>query len=189
MCRAAAAFEPANERASRIHAVADRQFDCECYNLSRHSPGPVDDAEVLNFLITDPQSLDPRSRNLLPVIARQVYEKGMSVLRDRAADIEFELTYFELKRSSDAKGKERFLHGVCAFRAREIRYDGNSRFAGIYDTGLRDRPHHADIMAPPPENRIEKERSLKKIIDKIGPGFIDVNGFRNGAFRRFGRSS
>jgi hypothetical protein len=189
MCRAAAVFEPAKERARKIHAVVDRQFACECYNLSRHSPGPVDDAEVLNFLITDPQSLDPRSRNLSPVIARQVYEKGMSVLRDRAANTEFELTYVELKRSSDAKGKERFFHGVCAFRARELRYDGGSRFAGVYDTGLPDRPHHADIMVPPPGNRIEQERCMKKIIDKIGPSFIDVNGFRDGTFRRFGKPS
>jgi hypothetical protein len=43
------------------------------------------------------------------------------VLRDAATDEEFEITYTQLKRSSDAKGADRYFHGVCSFLARSMR--------------------------------------------------------------------
>jgi hypothetical protein len=180
--------EPADQRATRIHQALHLQFGCERYRLSKYSPGPVADTEILNLIITDPQSLDLRSGKLNPVLAKQVHKNGLSVLRDAAGNVEFERTYAELKRSSDAKGKERFFHGVCAFETRRLRYqDDGARISGIYDTGLSDRPHHADIMAPPAGTRREEEQRLKKIIDKIGPRFVGVAAFRNGAFLRFSR--
>ena len=42
---------------------------------------------------------------LLPVSVKQLDEGGVSVLRDAATDEEFEITYTQLKRSSDAKGQ------------------------------------------------------------------------------------
>jgi hypothetical protein len=54
---------------------------------------------------------------LLPVSVKQLDEGGVSVLRDAATDEEFEITYTQLKRSSDAKGADRYFYGVCSFLA------------------------------------------------------------------------
>jgi hypothetical protein len=139
------------------------------------------------LLITDPQSLDPRSGNLAPALALQVHKKGMSVLRECAANTEFERTFSLLRQASDAKGKERFFHGVCEFTAGKLRYHDGIRFLGVYDTGLSDRPHHADVMGPPIMDRKEQERCRKVIIDKIGSSFVGVAKFRDGAFLKHGR--
>ena len=39
------------------------------------------------------------------------------MLRDAATDEEFEITHTQLKRSSDAKGADRYFYGVCSFLA------------------------------------------------------------------------
>jgi hypothetical protein len=148
----------------------------------------VDDNEYLNLIITDPQSLDPRSGNILPVVVNQVDKNGVSVLRDAAADDEFEITFEELKRRSDEQGKERFFHGVCRFLAGNIRREGATQQLGVYDTSLHRRRHHADILAPPLQNRREVEARKKRILDKINPSYIPVADFRSGAFEKFGRA-
>jgi hypothetical protein len=93
-----------------------------------------------------------------------------------------------MKRASDARGSPRYFHGVCSFAAKVVRYDGNKRLLGVYDTALLTRRHHADLFAPPfGLSRREKERRTELIIRTIGPKFISVAVFRNGAFQRFAR--
>jgi hypothetical protein len=117
----------------------------------------------------------------------QVDRGGLSVLRDGASDEEFEITYGEMKRGSDAKGKERYFHGVCSFHADRVRYHRNSRFLGIFDTAIERRPHHADIGGPP-MGRKDQERRWKTVIDIIGPSLVPVDAFRGGTFVKHSRA-
>ena len=172
-----------------LHTAVERPFGCEKYKLSKISPGPVRDAELLNLIITDPQAVDQRTGKLLPVLVKPVDVGELSVLRDSADNREFELTFLEMKTRSDSKGKEQFFHGVCVFSAKSIRYDNDSRFLGVYDTALPDRRHHADVAAPPVDGRKDKEKRLKRIIDKIGPGLVRVTEFRDGLFSKHSRDS
>ncbi len=188
-CRAAATHQPVRERAARIHTACHGQFACERFSLGPRCPGPVADVEYLNLIITDPQAVDPRSGKLLPVLVTQVDGNGVSVLRDGATDEEFHVTYAEMKRGSDAKGRERFLYGVCRFLAGEIRHENNQRFLGVYATALAQRRHHADVLAPPVATRREQEARKKRIIDKIGPRIIDGAEFRGGALSRYSRAA
>lgn len=94
-----------------------------------------------------------------------------------------------MKKRSDARGLERFFHGVCSFPASVIRYDNNARLLGVYDTALLSRRHHADLFAPPLGlSRRDKERRTELIIRKVGPNFVSVGTFRGGAFLKFARS-
>ena len=186
-CRTAAYFEPASERAVRIHRACNESFGCERFKLGPGSPGPVTDIEYLNLIITDPQTIDPRSGKLLPVLVTQVDEAGLSVLRDAATDGEFDSTFVEMKRGSDARGKPRFFHGVCRFLSANIRLENGARHVGVYDTALPGRRHHADILAPPLATRRDREARKKRIIDKIGPSLISVADFRDGVFVKYAR--
>jgi hypothetical protein len=73
---------------------------------------------------------------LLPVSVKQLDEGGVSVLRDAATDEEFEITYTQLKRSSDAKGADRYFYGVCRLLARSICEDNGVQQIGVHDTAL-----------------------------------------------------
>jgi hypothetical protein len=117
---------------------------------------------------------------------------GLSVLRDNAANEEFERTVTELKARAEARGKERFFHGICSFTARSIRYSGNDRFLCVYDTALPNKPNHADIFGPDLKaiagvtmSKGEQERQnrarIKQFIDLIGNCFIPAANFRDGA--------
>jgi hypothetical protein len=181
-CRAAAHWEPSSERALKAHSACSEAFACERFKLGRNSPGPVADAEYVHLLITDPQALDPRSGKILPVILKQIDAKGVSVLRERASNQEFRLTFVEMRRGSDAKGQPRYFHGVCRFLTGSIRARGGTDRIGIYDTALPGRRHHADVLAPPLGTRRDREARTKRLIDLIGPSFIGVAKFRDGAF-------
>jgi hypothetical protein len=187
-CRAAAVYEPAKERAARIHQACAEPFACERFKLVSRSPGPVADNEYLNLIVSDPHHLDRRSGMLLPVSINQVDGAGVSVLRDSATNEEFDATFVLLKRSSDAKGRERYFHGVCKFLAGAVRWDNGVRHVGVYDTALSDRIHHADMLAPP-TSRKEQEARKKRLIYKIGPSLIGVIEFRRGAFMKYARDN
>lgn len=131
--------------------------------------------------------LDHRSGKVLPVIIKPLDSSGVSVLRDAATNDQFEVTWALLKQRSDAMGKPRYFHGVLRFLASSVRYDDNkTQQLGVYDTAAPNRPHHADLLAPPLSRR-EMEARKKKVLDAIGDDFIGVSSFRAGAFAKYGR--
>jgi hypothetical protein len=172
-----------------VHDAGEGAFGCERFKLGRESPGPVRDWEYLNLIISDPQVLDPRSGKVLPIVVNQVDKNGVSVLRDAAANSEFEITFTQLRQRSDAKGDLRYFHGVYKFLVGDVRHDGDERWLGVYDTSIPQRRHHADILAPPPQSRREAEARKKRILDTIGASVVPVADFRNGAFAVYGRDA
>jgi hypothetical protein len=191
-CRAAAAHEIDGEIAAKLHAAGVVICGCEKFRLSDHSPGPVDDSELLDLVISDPQSIQG-GRLPHPSVLVQIDKGGLSVLRDAASDQEFEITIQELRARAEANGKERFFHGICSIQTAAIRTDGKSRFLCVYDTALATKPNHADIFGPDHKamavsdiSRSELERRnrarIKQFIDKIGNCFVPASAFRGGAF-------
>lgn len=176
---------------------------CEKYQASDHSPGAVGDEEMLIILINDPSDLLAEGY-LGPQIAMQIDRSGKSSLREKADNKEIEITYELIKANSQEGTPERFLHGFCVIPAGALRTGGNSetrindRFMCIYDTGYKDRPHHADILAPDARRLLGSNASktqikkfqrarIHQLIEEIGSAFIPVDQFRNGVFNKYAR--
>jgi hypothetical protein len=137
-------------------------------------------------LVTEPRVFDPRSGKLLPDAVAQVHRAGLSVLRDCAADQEFNETFLIMKVASDAKGNERFWHSVSTVLTKNIRYNGAERALAVFDTAYASRPAHADIMAPP-GNKLERARQTRILLDKLSAGLTSVANFRQGTFSSHAR--
>ena len=181
-CRRAAAREDRG-RVAAVFACSVDTFACEQCCATWYSPGRVEDHEVLHFLVTDPQTIDTRSGKLLPRAVNQVHERGLSVLRDCASNEEFEITFAMLRRASDSKGQQRYWHSVSIIPAMAVRYNGDGRAFAVLDTGYRDRPAHADIMAPGGTRR-EREKQIKALLGTLDANLIGVANFRMGVFTR-----
>lgn len=184
-CREALSSE--SGRVNRINECSEQICGCEAYSVSDHSPGCVDDDETLHYLVPTPEG---RTENgfLSPTFLISVDTDGLSVLRHRAQDNEFEVTVAELRpRWQD---KSRSLEGIMSFKASAVRYLDGHRLCCVYDTGMPEKPNHADLMAPsleklfPGSSKTEiKKRQrarIKQIIDQIGNNFTQAAAFRDG---------
>lgn len=195
-CREACSHPTKKERAARAHAASPEVCGCETFSLSDYSPGRVSDDEQLHFVVGDPKSL--LNGSLSPNVLIQIDTGGLSILREAASDEEFWLTISQLKARAEAQGAEWYFYGVCTFSAASVRYDEARRFLCVYDTGLPDKPHHADLMGPdlralsnPVISKSEQDRQnrarVKRARDKIDSIFTGASRFRNGKFSQFSR--
>ncbi|WP_146073990.1 hypothetical protein [Methylobacterium sp. 190mf] len=186
-CRRAFASD-ADTRVAEVNSAAGTPGGCELFRASLLSPGRVSDEENLHYLVTEPQdqAFDPRSGKLLPGVLSQIDKKGISVLRQRASDDEFEITFSILKRNSLAKGKERFWHSVATAPAGQIRKKDGQPIAAVYDTSVKKRRNHADIMGIA-SDRLHKERRKKALLDLMNSDIVSTDRFRNGVFAQHAR--
>ncbi|RWP38542.1 MAG: hypothetical protein EOR04_26040 [Mesorhizobium sp.] len=170
-----------------LDAVQNGGFDCEWCPASKE-PGVVSDAETLHFLLFDPQQVF-EDGTLRPSAMNQVDLAGISTLREAAGDDEFVLTVRQMTENSEA---ERRLHGVAQFIAATVRYHDGQRLVGVYDTPLKGKPHHADLIAPiiarnveigPPVSKGRRETLRKKRLrclnEKLGMVVL-ASEFRSG---------
>jgi hypothetical protein len=127
LCRAAISHPVDAEIAAKLHAACTDICGCERYRLSSHSTGQVENAELLNLIVSDPQGIKD-GKTPHPGMFVQIDRAGLSVLREGATNEEFELTIRELKDRAAQSGAERYFHGVCTLKAGEIRADGESKF-------------------------------------------------------------
>ena len=191
-CQEAFRHEPYTERAAKVHAATNECCGCEKYKAWEHSPGRILDNEILHLLITDPTNL-LNGVELDPTLAMQIDRGGLSTLREGASNNEFLLTIQALRARSAEKGDQRFFHGVLTFEAGTVRKIDGGRFLCIYDTGMADKPHHADLMAPPVSGASKSERKraemarYKSLIEAIGPSFVPAARFRGGVFSGYTR--
>ena len=183
-CKQAAETDDDNDRAAAFTGACRSSFKCENCRVSRHSPGPVLDDEILLFIVTEPQIIISAGK-VHPQSLGLVYSKGVSTLRNRAEDNEILDTWNELISSK----KQRRFSGVFNFSARQVRRSHNPRLFGVFDTGELRRPNHADILAMVSSgtSRREKER-LKKaasdaLSDAVGTNYVSAADFRGGKFQ------
>lgn len=180
-CRIALASDPQHQRCEQVYAIESGSLACEQCGAS--DLGPVSDDEVLNFLVCDPPFEDG---TLTPGGLVQIDRSGLSVLRDAASDDEFRKTYRQL-----SEGKPRNLVAIARFTASTVRYDGDQRLVGVYDTPLDGKPNHCDILGPhipvvpdvTSKTKAEtlRKKRIKKLIEKIGPAaLVPTEDFRGG---------
>jgi hypothetical protein len=142
---------------------------CEAERVSRHSPGPVLDDEVLSRLIFSPIHYDAATHRIKEAAFEDGSNKGMSVYRHR------QTTLAELQQRGERKVEkdrltrpDRQLAGrieVQAGRARQIRSTPSGARYCIYDTAQPDDCAHADLCetyAPTKVERKQLRRELQK---------------------------
>ena len=183
------ALEVEEDRVNSINRALDQPCGCEGFSVSEHSPGPVRDDEVMHFLASLPNSR-LESGHINPQYLTQLDQDGLSVLRDGASDSEFKITLDQLM--VHWKEREKSLEGVISFSAAQIRAAKDPRLCCIYDTGEKERPHHAELMtsdtakcfpnvAANQMKKAKKER-LREIMELIGNAFTPAKDFRGGKF-------
>lgn len=177
-CREAFSSAKQNERASSVMEACGDSFACEQVTVSRHSPGPVLPDETLNLLISDPQGLLDKGK-LHPALFSQISKKGMSVLRGGASDDEFKNTFLILSEN----GNERYLHGIGVIKAECLRMNDGVQRLGVFDSGYKDRPHHADVVGSMDRKGLERIR--RDLVGQIT--VVPVSEFRSGMLMHFAR--
>ncbi|QEE40706.1 MULTISPECIES: hypothetical protein [unclassified Methylobacterium] len=118
----------------------------------------------------------------------QLDKKGLSVLRQNASDHEFEITFDLLKEASRKRDKDRFWHSVATMPAGDVREKDGEKIAAVYDTSVKDRRHHADIMGVSTDRK-QKERHKKAILDIMNLSISSTAEFRGGVFAHHARSA
>lgn len=175
------------DRVTSINRVHNIPCACEQYTLSPLSPGIVDDAETLHYLVPTPSGL-LENGCLNPTFVKKVEKNGLSVLRSHAADGEFEITVDQLRPRWQQAGRK--LHGIMTFSVAAVRYDDLERLCCVYDTAEENKPAHAELMAADISHRFAgmtksqvkqmREARIKRIVDSIGSTFEPISTFRSG---------
>ncbi|MFK5598241.1 hypothetical protein ACFZ8E_14785 [Methylobacterium sp. HMF5984] len=138
--------------------------------------------------MTEPQdqAFDLRSGKLLAGVLIQLEKKGLSALRQNAANQEFEITFKLLKDASIERGKERFWHSVATMPAGSVRAKDSEKISAVYDTSVENRRHQADIMGISTERK-QKERNKKALLDVMNLNITSTDEFRGGVFSHHAR--
>lgn len=187
LCRNAFAVKT-NKRVEDVNKVSPKICSCEIHRASLISPGIVDDAEKIHYIITEPlnEVFDIRSGRLLPGVLSQLDKKGISVLRETASNSEFERTFKIIKSNAKSRGAERFFHSVATAQVRDVRYDGEERLTGVYDTAIFGRRRHADVMGTGSKS-LQKERRKMALLKVLNANIEPTDTFRGGAFAKYNR--
>ena len=118
---------------------------CECCRVSKYSPGPIGDDEVLVRFVVHPNYV-AKDGTIKTSLFSHVEHNGCSVQRESWAS-HSELRRF-LDRLCPESDKKKSWHGVVSARASDIRQaidqTGLRKF-WMYDTGEPDNPAHAEM--------------------------------------------
>lgn len=147
-------FENDEMSYQKSHYLAENYqiaLNWEKESVSNHSPGQIAADELIARQVHSPIHIDNETNELTPAAYNDVFDKGLSTNRmsylknGTIHDLE------EAKAEADrCKGKnDRRYIGYVAAEVRDIRsitdLGTNERLFGVYDTGVKDSPHHADI--------------------------------------------
>ena len=116
--------------------------DCEKRSVSQHSPGVVENDEMLVRTIFKERMLDPEGR-LKPVYFRRDLERrGFSV--DRISHIEAKELKSSKRTDPRYEGHLKFISAVSE-NLRNLMDENGTRLYCIYDTATAENRAHADI--------------------------------------------
>ena len=151
------------------------ECQCESESVSDHSPGVVQDSEMLIRAVFKEGQVDPATgRVTISYIWNNTRERGMSVFREHLISRE----EIETRMEGDPKNSFNFLRYVVA-ECRQIRsIAGVPVSAGraycVYDTAYDGTPSHADIcQAVNPQGRQQKSAMLE-IVRNVSKAFGPV---------------
>lgn len=144
------------EEAGFAERLAKEQVHCACEpeHCTWKSPGPVDDGEIIMFMLINPTHFDKDTGTLAPVAFQEVHKRDLSVLREQFVDLgQINQTINEIidrgaSRVPPAERKVDYLARAKVDMIREETLDERRLFA-IYDTALPAKRAHASIFADP----------------------------------------
>jgi hypothetical protein len=169
---------------------------CEHVHVGRHgSPGPIKESETIYSVLTAPVDLD--NEQIALTLVTHAERKGMSIMREKASDNEFEL----IIKSRIKDNPERWIRGFAGVSCGDVRALSTGsreetprvRLFYILDTDMVGLPHHGDIFATFPNPYDDKDgkrarRSRRdKMLELLNKNIRDVTDFRDGAFKKYGQ--
>lgn len=165
------AFQEAAAAADPCRQLSQNQPGCICEadSVSEHSPGVINNTEILARLIYSPLHVDPTTGLTTELAFSDVKDKGLSVQRlthATAADVHA----MGAKKLADdhARGKtDRRYLGIVTGAVSQIRaevYPESARAFCAYDTAGLDDPAHADVCQTPASPSAMK-RARKRLRD------------------------
>jgi len=140
-------------------------FHCESEKCSIHSPGIVENDELLAFLLIDPLHYDKEADVVVPEAFIELTNRDLSLLR---VSYVTKATAQTTKDGLIERGlqnvppKTRLVDEVCLAAAEAIRsvvFEERRMFA-VYDTGLKDCSGHASIFT---HTGVLSDRRMRKI--------------------------
>lgn len=132
------------QRVGEINAAAP---DCVCEKgrMSRHSPGVINNSEILARFVFFPIQIDKKGR-FKPSLFSHVHSKGCSIQRDSVAKND---ELLEFVREFLSKKDDRSWKGVLFGKCHDIRSisanEAHRRAVCVYDTANADNPAHAEL--------------------------------------------
>ncbi|MDD5056849.1 MAG: hypothetical protein PHQ60_03175 [Sideroxydans sp.] len=134
-----------DKRVSKINAAAP-SCACEKYRMSRHSPGVIENSELLALFVFLPMHNIDKSGKAKPNIFSHVHRKGRSIQRDSVAQPN-ELIRFASDFLADDEG--RVWKGVLLAKCEDVRNiksdDSLNRAVCIYDSAEKENPAHGEM--------------------------------------------
>lgn len=153
----------------KCHHYREEFPDCRCEGctVSEHSPGQVQDDELLIRTLFSPLQVDIEKGTVAPMAFKDVLTRGLSVDRKRHTGEQELQARIEARIASDIKAgrnKDGFFR-VATASCGDIRSalgEEGTRLFCVYDTALKENTAHADVCSsidPPPKT---KDRSAKR---------------------------
>ncbi|MDF2494574.1 hypothetical protein [Sphingomonas sp.] len=143
--------------------------ECEAESISGHSPGRVEDNELLTKFIVDPIHLDPVTGVISPLAFQDATTIDLSLFREALAqDSELQAAINAIKATGASKlpPQERGIQLVMQTSAGDLRSlvfeDGSERMCMVYDTALPDKPAHASVFTPSVARKGAKQREVRR---------------------------
>lgn len=132
------------QRVSEINAAAP-DCSCEKYRMSKHSPGVVDNFEILARFIFSPIQFDKKKGKVTPAAFSHVYSKGCSIQRESIAQNDHVLLQVQQRLNS---GDNFVWKGVLLAQCHDIRrilVGDTHRAVCVYDTADPENSTHAEL--------------------------------------------
>jgi hypothetical protein len=142
--------ELAKEKCKKLAEDIDKSIEWESESVSDYSPGVVEDTEDIARQIFSPIHIDSDSGEVKTAAFDDVSNKGLSVNRKKfVTDCALhELGEKLAEKYNDSKpNSNRKYMGYVYARTENIRLtmENKIRVFTVYDTALKEIPHHADV--------------------------------------------
>lgn len=133
------------ERVREINEEAQNCV-CEAYKMSKYSPGPVCDSEMVSRFVFSPIHIDKKTGDIKPSVFSHAFTKGCSVQREKKASNDEITKFVEDFLASDKKFSWNGVLIANCGDLRSIKIDSNKERAFcVYDTAEEKNPAHAEF--------------------------------------------
>ena len=153
--------------------------ECEKCSVSDHSPGLVQDHELLIRTVYSPIQINQKTGQVDPAFLRDALTRGFSINRKpHVSEVDLRKKIEDKIARDRNAGKERDeFYRVVATRCGDVRRlvseDGKRLFC-VYDTAYQEDISHADICQAlaPPQGTPHRKMLIKKISSQLFDVFV-----------------